>query len=112
MVQSARREGELPKRALGYHRSTWPRRTRCKEGNLSFFYNQFGYREYDFVVQMDADHVPQKGYLEEMLRPFCDPRLGTYLLQAYVIPTRQKAGQPAHVYWRGIISWSTASRLH
>ena len=60
----------------GYHSSTWPRRTRCKEGNLSFFYNSFGYREYDFVVQMDADHVPQKGYLEEMLRPFCDPEVG------------------------------------
>ena len=61
---------------FGYHRSTWPRRTRCKEGNLSFFYDQFGYREYDFVVQLDADHVPQKGYLEEMLRPFCDPKVG------------------------------------
>ena len=59
-----------------YHRSTWPRRTRCKEGNLAFFYDHFGYRDYDFVVQMDADHVPQEGYLEEMLRPFCDPAVG------------------------------------
>jgi cellulose synthase/poly-beta-1,6-N-acetylglucosamine synthase-like glycosyltransferase len=59
-----------------YHRSSWPRRARCKEGNLAFFYNYFGYREYDFVVQMDADHVPQEGYLEEMLRPFCDPKVG------------------------------------
>jgi cellulose synthase/poly-beta-1,6-N-acetylglucosamine synthase-like glycosyltransferase len=59
-----------------YHRSSWPRRTRCKEGNLAYFYDHFGYRDYDFVVQMDADHIPQKGYLEEMLRPFCDPKVG------------------------------------
>jgi cellulose synthase (UDP-forming) len=59
-----------------YHRSRWPRRTRCKEGNLAFFYDHFGYRDYDFVVQMDADHIPQEGYLEEMLRPFCDPLVG------------------------------------
>src|SRR5262245_44694766 len=41
-----------------YHRTTWPRRTRCKEGNLAYFYDHYGYNLYDFVVQMDADHVP------------------------------------------------------
>ena len=59
-----------------YHRSSWPRRRRCKEGNLAFFYDHFGYRDYDFVVQMDADHIPQESYLEEMLRPFGDPEVG------------------------------------
>ena len=41
-----------------YHRKVWPRRTRCKEGNLAFFYDHYGYERYDFVAQMDADHVP------------------------------------------------------
>jgi cellulose synthase (UDP-forming) len=44
-----------------YHRASWPRRTRCKEGNLAYFYDQYGYELYDFVVQMDADHVPAPG---------------------------------------------------
>jgi cellulose synthase (UDP-forming) len=59
-----------------YHRPNWPRRTRCKEGNLAFFYDQFGYSRYDFVCQLDADHVPEPGYLWQMLRPFADSRVG------------------------------------
>ncbi|MDQ0323392.1 cellulose synthase/poly-beta-1,6-N-acetylglucosamine synthase-like glycosyltransferase [Pararhizobium capsulatum DSM 1112] len=64
------------KNRADYHRSAWPRRTRCKEGNLAFFYDQFGYDSYDFVVQLDADHVPEPGYLVEMLRPFADESVG------------------------------------
>ncbi|MFS8048010.1 glycosyltransferase family 2 protein [Rhizobium sp. BR 314] len=59
-----------------YHRKSWPRRTRCKEGNLAFFYDQYGYERYDFVAQLDADHVPEQGYLFQMLRPFADPAIG------------------------------------
>ncbi len=59
-----------------YHRTEWPRRTRCKEGNLAYFYDTVGYEGYDFVCQLDSDHVPQKGYLREMLRPFADPKVG------------------------------------
>jgi cellulose synthase/poly-beta-1,6-N-acetylglucosamine synthase-like glycosyltransferase len=59
-----------------YHQLVWPRRTRCKEGNLAYFYDHYGYADYDVVVQMDADHVPQSGYLIAMLQPFHDPRVG------------------------------------
>ncbi|MBY3212648.1 glycosyltransferase family 2 protein [Rhizobium laguerreae] len=59
-----------------YHRTTWPRRTRCKEGNLAYFYDHFGYARYDFVAQFDADHVPTPTYLREILRPFADPEIG------------------------------------
>jgi cellulose synthase (UDP-forming) len=59
-----------------YHQPTWPRRTKSKEGNLSYFYDTYGYDSYDIVVQMDADHVPQKNYLENMLRPFANPSVG------------------------------------
>lgn len=46
-----------------YHQATWPRRTRCKEGNLAFFYDMWGYDSYDVVAQLDADHVPARDYL-------------------------------------------------
>ncbi|MBL1404646.1 MAG: glycosyltransferase [Rhizobiales bacterium] len=59
-----------------YHRKIWPRRTRCKEGNLAYFYDRHGYKEYDFVSQFDADHVPDHNYLIEILRPFADPSVG------------------------------------
>lgn len=59
-----------------YHRASWPRRTRCKEGNLAYFYDHFGYERYDFVAQFDADHVPTPTYLREILRPFADPEIG------------------------------------
>ncbi|MDH6463975.1 cellulose synthase (UDP-forming) [Micromonospora sp. A200] len=59
-----------------YHRATWPRRTRCKEGNLAYFYDHWGYRDYDVVAQLDCDHVPQPTYLAEITRPFADPAIG------------------------------------
>ena len=59
-----------------YHRGTWPRRTQCKEGNLAYFYDHYGYDRYDIVVQLDADHVPEPSYVESMLRPFVDPKVG------------------------------------
>lgn len=59
-----------------YHRTEWPRRTRCKEGNLAYFYDHFGYEMYDFVSQLDSDHVPKQNYLAEIMRGFADPEIG------------------------------------
>ncbi len=59
-----------------YHQPHWPRRTRCKEGNLAWFYDHWGYHDYDVVVQLDCDHVPAPTYLSEMVRPFADPAVG------------------------------------
>lgn len=59
-----------------YHRDSWPRRTKCKEGNLAFFYDNFGYDNYDLVAQIDIDHVPTKSYLRQMILPFLDPSVG------------------------------------
>ncbi|MEO7555497.1 MAG: glycosyltransferase family 2 protein [Acidimicrobiales bacterium] len=59
-----------------YHRPTWPRRTKSKEGNLAYFYDHVGYKRYDVVAQLDADHVPTPSYLQEVVRPFIDPRVG------------------------------------
>jgi cellulose synthase (UDP-forming) len=82
-----------------YHRPDWPRRTRSKEGNLAYFYDHYGYSNYDFVVQLDADHVPEAGYLEAMLRPFVDPKVG--YVSAPSICDRNAAE-----------SWSARSRLY
>ena len=60
----------------GYHQPQWPRRTRCKEGNLAYFYDQVGYERYDVVAQLDADHVPEPSYLTEIVRPFANPNVG------------------------------------
>jgi cellulose synthase (UDP-forming) len=59
-----------------YHRPTWPRRTRCKEGNLAYFYDHWGYQDYDVVAQLDCDHVPRPTYLAAVVAPFTDPAVG------------------------------------
>ncbi len=82
-----------------YHRPVWPRRTRCKEGNLAYFYDHWGYRDYDIVAQLDADHVPQPGYLREMVRPFTDPGVG------YV-------SAPSICAANANESWAARTRLH
>ena len=82
-----------------YHNQAWPRRARCKEGNLAFFYEHWGYRDYDIVVQLDADHVPQPGYLREILRPFSDPKVG-YVSAPSICSANAKK------------SWIARARLH
>jgi cellulose synthase (UDP-forming) len=65
------------KGVAGYNNRSWPRREKCKEGNLAYFYEVMGgYDRYDFVSQLDADHVPEPTYLAEMIRPFIDPTIG------------------------------------
>lgn len=87
------------KGVAAYHNKSWPRRTRCKEGNLAYFYDHYGYERYDIVSQLDADHVPEPTYLHEMLRPFADPDIG--YVTAPSICSRN-ASQ----------SWAARSRLH
>jgi GT2 family glycosyltransferase len=53
---------------------------KTKEGNLSFFMI-FGYDNYLLFSWMD--HVPEIGYLEEMLRPFADSEVG-YVAAVYL----------------------------
>ena len=82
-----------------YQRERWPRRTRCKEGNLSYFYDRWGYQSYDVVAQLDCDHVPARGYLAEVIRPFSDPAIG------YV-------AAPSVCDANAARSWSARGRLH
>ncbi len=82
-----------------YQRENWPRRTRCKEGNLAYFYDRWGYRSYDVVAQLDCDHVPGPGYLAEMVRPFSDPAIGY-------------AAAPSVCDANADRSWTARGRLH
>lgn len=82
-----------------YHRTEWPRRARCKEGNVAFFYDRWGYKNYDVVVQLDCDHIPSPTYLGEMVRPFSDPAIG------YVAAPSVNDSNAA-------TSWSARGRLH
>ncbi|MEV6347625.1 glycosyltransferase family 2 protein [Actinoplanes sp. NPDC051851] len=82
-----------------YHRTEWPRRTRCKEGNLAWFYDNGGYDRYDVVSQLDCDHVPEPDYLSEMVRPFADPAIGF-------------VGAPSVCDANASTSWAARSRLY
>jgi cellulose synthase (UDP-forming) len=82
-----------------YHREGWPRRTKSKEGNLAYFYDHYGYDQYDFVAQFDVDHVPSRHYLREALAPFADPRVG------YV-------SAPSICDSNAATRWSARGRLH
>jgi cellulose synthase (UDP-forming) len=87
------------KGVFAYHRQTWPRRTRCKEGNLAYFYDRVGYAHYDVVAQLDCDHVPVPTYLAAMVRPFADRAIG-YVAAPSVCD--------ANARW----SWSARGRLY
>ncbi|MFF9012880.1 glycosyltransferase family 2 protein [Streptomyces sp. NPDC014870] len=84
---------------IDYHRADWPRRTRCKEGNLAFFYDHWGYDDYDVVAQLDCDHVPGRRYLAEVVRPFADPAVG-YVAAPSVCDSNADE------------SWAARGRLH
>ncbi|MGW8888413.1 glycosyltransferase family 2 protein [Streptomyces sp. NPDC055749] len=82
-----------------YHRASWPRRTRCKEGNLAYFYDRWGYEHYDVVAQLDCDHIPHPDYLVEVVRPFADPAIG-YVAAPSICDSNAEA------------SWSARGRLY
>lgn len=87
------------KNATDYHNENWPRKKKCKEGNLAYFYDKYGYDNYDIVVQVDADHVLSENYLENILRPFNDPKIG-YVSASSLGDANQK------------ISWAARARMH
>jgi cellulose synthase (UDP-forming) len=97
----ARGVGVCSRRDAGpdYHRETWPRRKRCKEGNLAFFYDTVGYDRYDVVAQLDADHVPEPDYLRRITAPFAKRDVG------YV-------AAPSICDLNAAQSWAARGRLH
>jgi len=60
----------------GYHNVEWPKRAKCKEGNLMYFYDTYGYENYDVVCQFDIDHIPNANYLRTVVKNFSNPKIG------------------------------------
>lgn len=54
-----------------YQGQAWPYKVRTKAGNYNAWLDMYG-DDYDILLQMDTDHVPQPGYMLEMLKPFVD----------------------------------------
>jgi cellulose synthase (UDP-forming) len=59
-----------------YFNETHPRKKKCKEGNLMYFYDNYGFKNYDFVIQFDADHKPEYHFATEVMKEFSDPNVG------------------------------------
>ena len=59
-----------------YHRTSGRAARGARKATSPIFYDHYGYERYDFVAQLDADHVPAPDYLFHMLRPFADPKVG------------------------------------
>jgi cellulose synthase (UDP-forming) len=59
-----------------YHNNEYPRKAKSKEGNLMYFFDKYGYDNYDYVSQFDADHAPEKDFLKETIKYFNDPKVG------------------------------------
>ncbi len=56
-----------------FNQASWPFQTKTKSGNYNAWFYQIGYERYSFIVQLDTDHVPKPGYLDEILGYFDDP---------------------------------------
>ncbi len=60
-----------------FNRKTYPGQAKTKEGNTLSWYEMVGYKNYDYVVQLDADHSPANSdYLHQMIAPFINPKVG------------------------------------
>ncbi len=83
----------------GYQGAAWPFKAKTKAGNYNAWLDWLAERGivYDILLQMDTDHVPQPGYMMEMLRPFADPAV------AYVAAPSITSGNRAE-------SWVVAAR--
>ncbi len=56
-----------------FNQPSWPFQAKTKSGNYNSWFTRIGYRNYEFVVQLDTDHVPMPEYLDEVLGYFRDP---------------------------------------
>lgn len=82
-----------------YQSQEWPFKAKTKAGNYNSWLHwaRRHHHRYDVLIQMDTDHVPQPGYMVEMLQPFADPGV------AYVAAPSITSGNAAE-------SWSARAR--
>ena len=76
-----------------YQRSVWPFKAKTKAGNYNAWLDWLRTEgiEYDIILQMDTDHVPQPGYMEAMLRPFADDAVNYVAAPSIVSGNREES---------------------
>jgi cellulose synthase (UDP-forming) len=81
------------KNTARYQSTSWPFKRKTKAGNYNAWLDWLAERgiHYDILVQMDTDHVPQPGYLIEMLRPFADPDVAYVAAPSIVTGNREES---------------------
>ena len=58
-----------------FNQPVWPFQAKTKSGNYNSWLSEVGYRDYDFIVQLDTDHAPVPTYLDDVLGYFSDPEI-------------------------------------
>ncbi|HET9016446.1 MAG TPA: glycosyltransferase family 2 protein [Thermomicrobiaceae bacterium] len=58
-----------------FNQDEWPFQARTKSGNYNSWFSDVGYARYDYIVQLDTDHIPAPEYLDEVLGYFSDPEV-------------------------------------
>ncbi len=67
-----------------YHTAQGCFQARSKHGNYNAWLAEYGWAQYDIVVNVDPDHIPTPMFLHEVLGYFDDPRIGyVQAAQAY-----------------------------
>ena len=58
-----------------FNQPVWPFQAKTKSGNYNSWFSEIGYERYDYLVQLDTDHIPEPDYLDEVLGYFDDPEV-------------------------------------
>jgi len=76
-----------------YQRNVWPFKAKTKSGNYNAWLDWIEEEriEYDIILQMDTDHVPQPGYMQEMLRSFADDAVNYVAAPSIVSGNREES---------------------
>ena len=58
-----------------FNQPAWPFQAKTKSGNYNSWFSEVAYERYDYLVQLDSDHIPEPDYLDEVLGYFNDPQV-------------------------------------
>ncbi len=85
-----------------YNQSEGHFKSKTKAGNLNSWRVEFEHN-YDFIAQVDMDHVPKKDYLTKQLGQFIDPKVG-YVVAPQIYKNTENwiargAAEQTHFYY-------------
>lgn len=71
-----------------YNQDEWPFQKKTKHGNVNAWLDEKGYARYDYMIQLDTDHAPDREILTETLGHFRDKDIGYVALPSIYVNTR------------------------